>query len=97
MNGWGGYRKLHTLRSRFRAVARLSLTIKGGIARLRLILTVIRSENDFGLGLMSLYYIYYMCPYRYPICTLLVPNLHFYWYLICTASVPDLHYMFFVV
>ena len=27
--------------------ARLSLTIKGGIARLRLILTVIRPENDF--------------------------------------------------
>lgn len=57
-------------------------------------LTVIRSENDFGLGLVFLYYIYYMCPYRYPICTLLVPDLHFYWYLICTASVPDLHYVF---
>ena len=35
------------LRSRFRAVAPLSLTIKGGIARLRLMLTVIRPENDF--------------------------------------------------
>ena len=93
----GGIENYTPLRLRFRSVARLSLTIKGGIARLRLILTVIRPENDFGLGLMSLYYIYYMCPYRYPICTLLVPNLHFYWYLICTASVPDLHYVFFVV
>lgn len=57
MNGWVGYRKLHTLRLRFRAVAPLSLTIKGGIARLRLILTVIRPENDFYVWFHDLFYV----------------------------------------
>ena len=41
MNGWGGGIENYTpLRSRFRAVAPLSLTIKGGIARLRLFFVI---------------------------------------------------------
>lgn len=65
MNGWGGYRNLHTLRSRFRAVAPLSLTIKGGIARLRLMLRHFGTEMT--LDLCYLYisfmplYILYIC------------------------------------
>ena len=41
----------------FCASRRISSTIKGGIARLRLIITVIRSENDFGF-ILSLYFFY---------------------------------------
>lgn len=55
--------------------APLLVLLSFGIARLRLILTVIRPENDFGLGLMSLYYIYYMC-------TASVPDLHYVFFVV---------------
>ena len=53
----GGIENYTPLRLRFRSVARLSLTIKDGIARLRLILTVIRPENDFYVWFYDLFYV----------------------------------------
>ena len=56
MNQWMGYRKLHTSRSRFRAVARLSFTIMSASAGCAYS-SSFRHGNDFRF-MLSLYFLY---------------------------------------
>lgn len=56
MNGWVGYRKLHTLRLLFRAVALLSFTIMSALAGCAYS-SSFRHRNDFRF-MLSLYFLY---------------------------------------